>query len=78
MMTCGWMISFSILRSTLHGHTASFYSPNLDVVAPHCEHSYVITSLLPAVPGLIVLITIGRDAWHSVQCTNASKKVLIV
>jgi hypothetical protein len=26
-------------RSNLHGHTASFYSPNFDVAAPHCEHS---------------------------------------
>jgi hypothetical protein len=32
----------------------------------------------PRLPGLIVFIAIGRDAWHSEQCTNASKQVLIL
>jgi hypothetical protein len=33
----------------------------------------MISSLSPRLPGLIALIAIGRDAWHSEQCTNASK-----
>jgi hypothetical protein len=38
----------------------------------------VISSLLPDIPGWIVLITIARDVWHSEQWTNASKRMLIL